>query len=141
MPTISTGNKPMKAMLLQKAVLLIAGATAILIGSSILLSPDAFYAAYGISLADDVSLANELRASGGSIIMLGLLTLAGLVFSRFALASTLLAAAMFMAYGASRLVSLGLDGQPDTGLVTAMIAELMIGLAGLAALITQRKPA
>ncbi|WP_290771633.1 DUF4345 domain-containing protein [Hoeflea sp.] len=131
----------MKAMLLQKAVLLIAGATAIFIGGSILLSPDAFYAAYGISLADDVSLANELRASGGSVIMLGLLTLAGLVFSRFALASTLLAAAMFMAYGASRLVSLGLDGQPDTGLVTAMIAELMIGLAGLAALITQRKPA
>ena len=73
--------------------------------------------------------------------MLGLLTLAGLVFSRFALASTLLAAAMFMAYGASRLVSLGLDGQPETGLVTAMIAELVIGLAGLAALITQRKPA
>ncbi len=141
MPTISTGNKPMKAMLLQKAVLLMAGATAIFIGGSILLSPDAFYAAYGISLADDVSLANELRASGGSVIMLGLLTLAGLVFSRFALASTLLAAAMFMAYGASRLVSLGLDGQPDTGLVTAMIAELVIGLAGLAALITQRKPA
>ncbi|PHR25732.1 MAG: hypothetical protein COA37_02605 [Hoeflea sp.] len=141
MPTILTRNKPMKAMLLQKAVLLIAGATAIFIGGSILLSPDAFYAAYGISLADDVSLANELRASGGSVIMLGLLTLAGLVFSRFALASTLLAAAMFMAYGASRLVSLGLDGQPDTGLVTAMIAELMIGLAGLAALITQRKPA
>ncbi len=131
----------MKAMLLQKAVLLIAGATAIFIGGSILLSPGAFYAAYGISLADDVSLANELRASGGSVIMLGLLTLAGLVFSRFALASTLLAAAMFMAYGASRLVSLGLDGQPDTGLVTAMIAELVIGLAGLAALITQRKPA
>jgi len=131
----------MKAMLLQKAVLLIAGATAIFIGSSILLSPDAFYAAYGISLADDVSLTNELRASGGSVIMLGLLTLAGLVFSRFALASTLLAAAMFMAYGASRLVSLGLDGQPETGLVTAMIAELVIGLAGLAALITQRKPA
>ena len=131
----------MKAMLLQKAVLLIAGATAIFIGGSILLAPDAFYAAYGISLADDVSLANELRASGGSVIMLGLLTLAGLVFSRFALASTLLAAAMFMAYGASRLVSLGLDGQPDTGLVTAMIAELVIGLAGVAALITQRKPA
>jgi len=131
----------MKAMLLQKAVLLIAGATAIFIGSSILLSPDAFYAAYGISLADDVSLTNELRASGGSVIMLGLLTLAGLVFSCFALASTLLAAAMFMAYGASRLVSLGLDGQPETGLVTAMIAELVIGLAGLAALITQRKPA
>lgn len=131
----------MKTMLLQKAVLLMAGVTAIVIGGSILASPDAFYAAYGISLPGDVSLTNELRASGGSVVMLGLLTLAGLVFARFALASTLLAAAMFLAYGASRLLSLGLDGQPDAGLVAAMIAELVIGLAALAALIAARKPA
>lgn len=131
----------MKSSLFQKAVLLIAGLTAIFIGGSILASPDAFYAAYGISLAGDVSLTNELRASGGSVVVLGLLTLAGLVFTRFALASTLLAAAMFMAYGATRLLSLGLDGQPDAGLVTVMIAELVIGLAGLAALIAARKTA
>jgi len=130
-----------KYPIFQKAVLLVAGATAIFIGGSILLSPDAFYAAYGISLSGDVSLTNELRASGGSVVMLGLLTLAGLVFARFSLASTLLAAAMFLAYGATRLLSLGLDGQPDGGLVTAMIAELVIGAAGLAALIAARKAA
>ena len=131
----------MKSSIFQKAVLLIAGLTAIFIGGSILASPYAFYAAYGIALAGDVSLTNELRASGGSVVMLGVLTLAGLVFTRFALASTLLAAAMFMAFGATRLLSLGLDGQPDAGLVTAMIAELVIGLSGLAALIVARKTA
>ena len=131
----------MNFSILQKAVLLVAGAIAIFIGGSILVSPDAFYAAYGVSLSGDVSLTNELRASGGSVLMLGLLILAGLVFARFALASTLLAAAMFLAYGATRLLSLGLDGQPDGGLVTAMIAELVIGAASLAALIAARKPA
>jgi hypothetical protein len=71
--------------------------------------------------------------------MLGILTLAGLVFARFATASTLLAAAMFLAYGAARALSIGIDGQPDGGMVTAMIAELAIGAASLAALVSARK--
>ena len=131
----------MKTSIFQKTILLVASASAIFIGGSIVASPEAFYAAYGISLPGNVSLTNELRASGGSVIMLGLLTLAGLVFSRFALASTLLAAAMFLAYGATRLLSLGLDGLPDAGLVTAMIVELVIGAAGLVALMAARKTA
>lgn len=126
---------------LHKAVLLVAGATAIFIGGSILVSPDAFYAAYGILLPADVSLANELRAMGGGVLMLGFLTLSGLVVSSLTPTSTLLAAAMFLAYGAGRFLSLGLDGQPDSGLVAAMIAELVIGLASLAALIAARRTA
>lgn len=131
----------MNILLLQKAVLLVAGATAVFIGASVILSPEAFYAGYGISLAGDVSLANELRAMGGGVLMLGLLTLSGLVVSSLTPASTLLAAAMFLAYGSSRFLSLGIDGQPDAGLVVAMIAELVIGLAGLAALIAARRAA
>lgn len=122
-----------------KAVLLIAGVTAIGIGGTILASPEVFYASYGIVLPQDVSLTNELRASGASVVMLGILTLAGLVFVRFATASTLLAAAMFLAYGAARALSIGIDGQPDGGMVTAMIAELVIGAASLAALVSVRK--
>ncbi|MBU2487560.1 MAG: DUF4345 domain-containing protein [Alphaproteobacteria bacterium] len=127
--------------LLHKAVLLVAGATALYIGGSIVVSPDAFYAAYNISLSGDASLANELRAMGGGVLMLGLLTLSGLVIPGLTLASTLLAASMFLAYAATRFLSLGLDGQPDSGLVTAMIAELVIGLASLAALIAARRTA
>lgn len=127
--------------LLHKAVLLVAGATALYIGGSIVVSPDAFYAAYNISLSGDASLANELRAMGGGLLMLGLLTLSGLVIPGLTLASTLLAASMFLAYAATRFLSLGLDGQPDSGLVTAMIAELVIGLASLAALIAARRTA
>jgi hypothetical protein len=129
----------MKTSIYHKAVLLVAGATAIGIGGAILASPDVFYASYGIALPADVSLTNELRASGASVVMLGILTLAGLVFARVATASTLLAAAMFLAYGAARALSIGIDGQPDGGMVTAMIAELAIGAATLAALVSARK--
>lgn len=129
----------MLSSIFQKAVLLIAGATAISVGGSILLSPDAFYAAYGVSLMGDVSLTNELRAMGGGVVMLGALVLAGLAFARFRFASTFMAAAMFLAYGVTRLASIGLDGQPDSGLVTAMIAEMIIGAASFAALVQMRK--
>ncbi|WP_394690140.1 DUF4345 domain-containing protein [Hoeflea sp.] len=129
----------MKTSIYHKAVLLVAGVTAMGIGGTILAAPDAFYASYGIALPQDVTLTNELRASGASVVMLGLLTLAGLVFARFAVASTLLAAAMFLAYGAARALSIGIDGQPDGGMVTAMIAELVIGAASLAALVSVRK--
>jgi hypothetical protein len=131
----------MNIFLLQKAVLLVAGATAVFIGASVILSPEAFYAGYGILLSGDVSLANELRAMGGGVLMLGLLTLSGLVVASLTPASTLLAAAMFLAYGASRFLSLGLDGRPDSGLVAAMVAELVIGFAALAALIAARRTA
>jgi hypothetical protein len=41
----------MNTSLLHKAVLLVSGATAVYIGGSVIASPDAFYAAYGISPA------------------------------------------------------------------------------------------
>lgn len=131
----------MKISIFQKAVLLVAGASAIFVGGSILASPDAFYSAYDVSLSGQVSLLNELRASGGSLLILGFLILAGVIYARFTLASTLLAAAMFLAYGATRLLSLSLDGRPDGDLVTAMIVELLIGAACLSALIVARKSA
>ena len=130
----------MKILILKKAVLLVAGVSASFIGMSIMLSPEAFYSAYGVSLSGEVSLLNELRASGGGLLTIGLLILAGLVFASLRLASTLLASAVFLAYGATRLLSLGVDGQPDSGLVTAMIAELVIGAMGLAALVAARQP-
>jgi hypothetical protein len=58
----------MNTSLLHKAVLLVSGATAVYIGGSVIASPDAFYAAYGISLQGDVSLQTNsgLRAAACS---------------------------------------------------------------------------
>jgi hypothetical protein len=61
--------------------------------------------------------------------VLGLLMLVGVFVKSFTLASTSIAAAVYLAYGVSRLVSIGLDGMPDTGLVAATAIELVIGAA------------
>jgi hypothetical protein len=73
--------------------------------------------------------------------MLGVLTLSGLVIRKFRPGLDPARGRHVPRLWRDPVLSLGLDGQPDAGLVTAMIAELVIGLAGLAALIAARKTA
>lgn len=53
----------------------------------------------------------------------------------FLTASTSIAAAVFLAYGVSRLLSMALDGTPDSGLIGAMVIELVVGSACTALLL------
>ena len=65
--------------------------------------------------------------------------LAGVFLADFALASTVIAAAVYLSYGVSRLLSMTLDGLPDAGLVGAAAFELVIGAASLLVLRRHRK--
>jgi len=112
----------------QKAILLLAGATSVGIGTAILIFPAAFHASYGITLGTDPSLLSEIRAPGGALLVMGLFMLAGLVRPGFAHVSRWIAAAVFLSYGLARLLSFALDGTPDGGLVFAAVFEIAIGL-------------
>ena len=124
-----------------KLVLLASGLTAIGIGSAILVVPADFHATYGIELASDASLASEIRAPGGALLATGLLMLAGVFVAKFAFASTAIAAAVYLSYGLSRLVSMAIDGLPDGGLVAAAAFELAVGAINLLALQRYRRSA
>jgi hypothetical protein len=112
----------------QKAILALAGATAVGIGTAILISPAAFYTSYGITLGSDPSLLSEIRTPGGALLVMGLFILAGLVRPGFANVSRWITAAVFLSYGLARLLSFALDGTPDEGLVIAAVFEIAIGL-------------
>ena len=88
-----------------RPVLLLAGFTAIGIAAAILLAPEAFYASYGISLAQDINLANELKAPMGLLVAAGLLMLAGAVRADLTVASLAVATAVYLSYGLSRVSS------------------------------------
>ena len=120
---------------LHLALLLISGLIAIGIGASILWTPVQFHAANGIQLGDDASLLSEIRAPGGALLALGFLMLVGTFSRSFLTASTSIAAVVFLAYGASRLFSIALDGAPGSGLIGAMVIELVIGSACTALLL------
>ena len=119
--------------LLLKTFLAVAGAVAVGLGTLILLVPVAFYASYGLDLTGQVTLLNELRSHGLSLMGIGLFIMAGAVISRLATTALAVSAFFYLSYGLSRLVGLALDGWPSQGLVISGAIELAVG--GLALLI------
>ena len=111
------------------------------IGAMILIAPAQFHAGYGIELGTDSNLLSEVRAPGGALLVLGALMLVGVFVRSFTHASASIAAAVYLAYGMSRLVSIGLDGMPGEGLVAAMAIELVIGVATVVTMVRSREPA
>jgi len=116
---------------LLRAFLAVAGVIAVGLGTLILLTPVAFYASYGLDLSGQVSLLNEIRSHGLSLIGIGLFILAGAVKARLATMATAVTAFFYLSYGLSRLVGLVLDGWPGQGLVISGAVELAFGSIAL----------
>ena len=117
---------------LVRALLFVSGLVAVVIGATILLAPESLHASYGTELGAAPSLLSEIRAPGGALLAAGLLVLAGAFVTRLSFAALAVAATVYLSYGLSRLVSMALDGVPDSGLVAATVIELVLG--GAAAL-------
>lgn len=126
---------------LVKGLLLTSGLFAAGIAATILFAPDAFYAGYGIDTGSDVSLANELKAPAGMLLIAGLLMLAGVVRTELTGASLGTASLIYLSYGLSRLLSMVIDGIPHSGLVSAAMLEIAIGLVCLLVFMRHRKSA
>ena len=119
----------MKNSKVLKVILFISGLVAISIGVAILIMPENFYAASGISLNGNVSLLNEIRASGGMIFVAGVIIMAGVYVAELTYAATIISILLYLTYGVSRLMSMVLDGRPAEALIQAVIVEIIIGLA------------
>jgi hypothetical protein len=129
----------MNHSLLHRILLVVSGLIAIGIGATILLTPAQFHARQDILLAQDANLLSEIRAPGGALLVLGALMLSGGFVHALSRTATSVAAAVNLSYGASRLLSLVLDGLPAAGLLGATALELTLGLASLFALYRARR--
>jgi|GEM_PF-948663 len=137
--TNNTKNVPSLNSFLTRVLLLISGLIAVGIASTIFFAPDAFYANYAIDIGTDVSLANELKAPAGMLLVGGLLILTGVVRKELTATSLGAASLIYLSYGLSRLFSMATDGFPNTGLVSAAILELTIGTICLLVRMRHRK--
>ncbi len=137
--TKNIANMTRLSSTLIKGLLLISGLLAAGIAATILFAPDAFYAGYGINTGTDVSLANELKAPAGMLLIAGLLILAGVVRTELTVASLGIASLIYLSYGVSRLLSMAIDGIPHGGLVGAAMFEIAIGLVCLLVFARHRK--
>jgi len=119
----------MKTITIIRINLLFAGLLATVIGTLILVAPVIFYEGYDIDLAGKVDLLNETRASGGGLLVYGLLITFGSFLKPLMFSAAIASTCLYLSYGFSRLISITLDGVPTTGLVQAMILEIIVGLA------------
>ena len=123
-------------MAARKLTLLLSGLVACGIAVTILFAPDAFYSAYGIELAENISLTNELKAPAGVLFIAGLLMLAGVFRARLTTVALIAASAIYLAYGFTRFLSFAVDGVPHSSLVAAATFEIAIGAFCLFSLFT-----
>ena len=114
-----------------KTILIVAGLVGMIVGGANLFVPVAFNASSGIDLGDNISLINEMRASGGGLLLSSIVILMGAFVSRLAFTSTLLATMLYLGYGFSRVVSIMIDGMPSDDLVSVAIFEIFVGLVAL----------
>ena len=131
-------SKGSKVVTVRKLVLLLSGLVAGGIAVTIFSTPDAFYATYGIELAGNTNLTNELKAPAGVLFVAALLMLAGVFRARLTSVSLIAATVIYLPYGLSRSLSIAVDGVPSGGLVGAAIFEIAIGVVCLLVLINGR---
>ncbi|MEM1175275.1 MAG: DUF4345 domain-containing protein [Pseudomonadota bacterium] len=117
-----------------RVILGVSGFIAVAISVTILFAPGAFYTGYGIDVVGNPTLANELKAPSGALLMAGLLMLAGVVRLDWLAPALATATLVYLSYGFGRVLSIGLDGMPHSGMVAAAVIELLIGAICLVAL-------
>lgn len=117
----------MKNSFLLKFVLFTSGLIGVGVGASILFIPHAFYASAGIALGDDANLLNEVRSSGGILLLAGLFILSGAFKAQLSFAATIIASVTYLSYGLSRMIRLLFDGIPNDALLQIITQELIIG--------------
>lgn len=121
------------------AILIMSGIIGVFVGGNILLDPIHFYAASGISLGENISLLNEIRASGGALVAVGGLIFIGAFWKKLTFTSIIISMLMFLSYGFSRVLSMLLDGMPKEIFVTVAVCEIVIGLLAFFALLKYNK--
>jgi len=121
----------MKNSKVLKIVLFVLGLIAASVGGFILIMPGAFYASNGIDLGGNVSLLNEIRASGGLLLAAGILIISGSFVASLTFTAVVLASMLYLSYGLSRILSFAIDGMPSEGLVQAAVLEIVIGVVCL----------
>lgn len=130
----------MKNSKIVKVILIVSGVIAAAIGAAILFTPISFYASYGITLGNNVSLLNEIRAPGGALFAMGILIVSGAFVKKITYTAMVISALLFLSYSLSRVIAIAFDGVPVNGLVQATMLESLIGLACAYALLKYRTP-
>lgn len=123
----------------KKTYLTLSGLTLGTVGSYISFEPIAYLEQFGISVAQNVNFYSDLRSMGGSLLIFGLIALAGSLNKRFEDAAVMTSVSIFAAYGLFRIAAVLMDGVPGSAILGAAAIEIIFALIGLKFLSNQNK--
>ena len=129
----------MKNSKVLKVISILLGLVLIVLGTWRLTNPVNFYANSGIILSNDVSMLNEVRASGGAIVGIGILIMLGVFVDKLTYTSTVVSFVIFLSYGIARILAVAMDGNPGEKIVQGIIFKFVFGTAGVFALYKYRE--
>ena len=110
-----------------RILLIVSGLLLFIVGTGILFLPHGFYESNGTILGSEPSLLSEVRASGGLLLVCGIVVLIAAFRSSMRRQALALSALVFLAYGLARLASMVLDGMPSSSLVISTGIEILVG--------------
>ncbi len=111
------------------------------VGTALLVVPTTFYATDGVDLGHQPGLLSDLRGTGGSMVALAMLIVAGARLPRFSRLACWVSTLMYLSYALSRVLGWAVDGRPSGLILAALFVETVLGLLGLLALVTLPRPA
>lgn len=120
----------MKNSKVLKAYLIVSGLLLTFIGGATLIKPVFMKGNAGIDVAGQISVINDIRASGAFILAIAILSLLGAFIKRLTYTSVVALFTLFIALGIGRLMSILIDGMPVEGLVHATLLEFVLGIMG-----------
>lgn len=121
----------MKKFRTVQILLVFAGIIGIGVGGAQLFIPVAFESSASINLGNNISLLSEIRAAGGTLLIAGIIIMAGAFIPQITYSSVALSALFYLSYGVSRMLSMSIDGMPSESLVMATVAEIIVGVFSL----------
>ena len=128
----------MKNTITVKIILGLCGLLILIPGVLALFSPEYFTERNGENISGRLSLLNDYRATGMFMFSSGIIMLLGIIRSKLTFTSVIVAIMAHLGLAIGRWVSLGLDGLPSETLIKASVAETVLGLLALFALIKYR---
>ncbi len=90
-----------------------------------------FLASQDENLKVGVNLLNEIRGVGGVLLLGAIVAFAGVFSSRFKAYSLAITSLIFSGIALGRLISIGIDGMPNTAVFRALIVECILGIINI----------
>ena len=123
---------------MSKAALILNGLIMTMICIRALFGPESFLGEYGVELPTATALAEARSIHGGAFGALAILVWLGVFRSDFRITALRAAGFVMLGLAFGRLVGVVIDGATDSGTLTAMIAEAVLGGLALGALMRER---